>query len=302
MPPIFRPPAPLVVALVAVAGAVRAEPSDSLVIEPVPGAARWVFAAEDTLELPALFHMSEVEIRATRLEIGDIVDRCIESEERLRESIESHVYTQSVRTVFHIDGYGESAKKRMVIEQADRVFYRKPDDHRTVNITNVQYVLEDGERRPWEEEENETVRIGWDDLNGLPFYLEDRDEYDFEIVSREIVGDRVIYEVRLTPRSDFEIAPSGTIWVDTSDFRILREEFDFGDRVPMPMVVKSIGPFVRERERVGDVWVWKRFLVRVDLRMGWLRFLEKDIPDTVEFMVSFRDHRLNEPAPTVAER
>ena len=43
--------------------------------------------------------------------------------------------------------------------------------------------------------------------------------------------------------------------------------------------------------------------------MGWLRFVEKDIPDTVEFMVSFRDHRLNEgwgvadeARPAVAER
>lgn len=290
-------PLPLVlralpVALLAGPGG-AAEPDSAAAVSP-----RWVFAAEDTLELPAPFHMSEVEIRATRLEIGDIVDRCIESEERLRENIESHVYTQSVRTVFHVDGYGENAKKRMVIEQADRVFFRKPDDSRTVNITTARYVIEDGERRPWEDGEDETVDIEYDDLNGLPFYLEDREQYRFEIVSRRIVGDRVIYEVDLEPRSDFEIAPGGRIWIDTSTFSILREEFDFGDRVPMPMFVKSVGPFIRERERIGDLWVWKRFLVRVDLRMGWLRFLEKDIPDTVEFIVSFRDHRVNEdPAP-----
>jgi hypothetical protein len=275
---------------------------------PDDGTRQWVFAAEDTLELPALFRMSEVEIRASRLEIGDIVSRCIESEERLRESISSLVYTQSVRTVLHVGGYGEGARKQMVIEQVDRVFFRKPDEHRTVRLSLDRYVVENGERRPWEDEDEETVEIGWDDLSDLPFYLADRDEYDFEIASREIVGERVIYEVRLAPRSDFEIAPSGTIWVDTSTFRILREEFDFGDRVPLPMFVKSVGPFIRERERIGDTWIWKRFLVRADLKMGWLRFLEKDVPDTVELMVSFRDHRVNEgwgamgAEPAVAER
>jgi len=276
---------------------------------PDTAGARWVFAAEDTLELPALFHMSEVEIRASRLAIGDIVDRCIESEERLRERIETLVYTQTVRTVFHVGGYGESAKKRMILEQADRVFFRRPDDRRTVNLSNTQWVLEGGERRPWKDEEDETVDVGWNDLQQLPFYLENRHEYRFEIVTREIVGDRVIYQVALEPRSDFEIAPSGRIWVDTSTFSILREEFDFGDRVPMPMFVKSVGPFVRERQRIGDVWVWRRFLVRVDLRMGWLRFVEKDIPDTVELVVEFRDHRINEgwgdfdeARPAVADR
>jgi hypothetical protein len=127
----------------------------------------------------------------------------------------------------------------------------------------------------------------------LPFYLEDEDEYDFTILSREILRDSVIYEVYLEPKSDFAIAPCGTIWVDTTTFEILREEFDFGDRVPMPMIVKALGPFVRERERIGDLWVWKRLLIRADLRLGWLRFLEEDIPDTVEFVIVFRDHQLN---------
>jgi hypothetical protein len=288
----------------ALLAAIVAEPA-----VPDSGARPWVFAAEDTLELPALFRMSEVEIRATRLEIGDIVSRCIESEEKLHESISSLVYTQSVRTVLHVGGYGAGARKQLVIEQVDRVFFRKPEERRTVRLSVERYVLENGERRPWEEGDEETVEIGLEDLGHLPFYLSDRDEYDFRIASREIVGERVIYEVQLSPRSDFEIAPSGTIWVDTSTFRILREEFDFGDRVPMPMFVKSVGPFIRERERIGDTWVWKRFLVRAALRMGWLRFLEKDIPDVVELMVSFRDHRVNEgwgamgeTEPAVADR
>jgi hypothetical protein len=41
--------------------------------------------------------------------------------------------------------------------------------------------------------------------------------------------------------------------------------------------------------------------------MGWLRVFDDDIPDTVEFMVHFRDHKLNEgwettPVVEVTER
>ena len=40
---------------------------------------------------------------------------------------------------------------------------------------------------------------------------------------------------------------------DTSTFSILREEFDFGDRVPLPMLVRSIGPYVRGRYTHSEV-------------------------------------------------
>ena len=62
----------------------------------------------------------------------------------------------------------------------------------------------------------------------------------------------------------------------------------------MPLFIKRAGPFVRERERVGDLWAWRRLLIRVELRMGYLRWLEADIPDGLQVQVEFRDHRINE--------
>lgn len=257
---------------------------------------RWIFAKEDTARIPAFFEMSEIEIRADRLKIGDIVQRCIEREEEIRERIESHEYTLLTKVVLSIGGSGENAKRRMIVEQADRKFFRRPHEERTIPLKVEKYRIENGERKEWdvEKDDDPSVDITYDDLDDLPFYLEERDDYDFEIRSREIVGDRVIYEVTLTPKSDFEIAPSGRIWVDTSTFSILREEFNFGDRVPLPLLIKSIGPYIRERERIGDVWVWKRMLIRVELRGGLLRWVDRDIPDVAEWQVLFRDHRVNE--------
>ncbi|GJM44423.1 MAG: hypothetical protein DHS20C21_12650 [Gemmatimonadota bacterium] len=271
---------------------------DSLAVEPGPPdlviqAPRWIFAVEDTADLPAFFETS-IEVKASRLKIGDIVQRCIEREEMLRRQIQSHEYTTLVHSTFYVGGRDESAQRRLVTEQVVQHFFRKPDQERSVPLRFEQYELSNGERKEWNPDDDGAVEISYSDFDDLPFYLKDRRQYDFKILSREIVGDRVIYEVQLAPKSDFEIAPSGRIWIDSSNFQILREEFDFADRVPMPMFIKSVGPFIRERERVGDLWVWKRFLVRVDLRMGYLRFLDDGIPDRAEFSVEFANHRINQ--------
>lgn len=256
---------------------------------------RWVFAVEDTADLTAFFKMSTISIRTERLRIGEIVDRCIRNEQEARDRIESLEVTVLSKSIFYVGGRDSTADRRLVTEQVDRTFFRRPNETKTVPLRSERYQIENGERKPWEADEgDDAVSISYREFDELPFYLEDRDEYDFEILSREIVVDRVIYEVKLTPKSDFEIAPQGRIWIDSSNFQILREEFEFGDRVPMPMIIKSIGPFVRERERVGDEWVWKRFLIRVDLRVGYLRFLNKDIPDRVDLVVWFDGHRVNE--------
>ena len=252
----------------------------------------FIFAVEDTLQIPAFFQMSTIEIRADRLGIREIVDRCIAREEELRERIESHEYQQFVKTVLNVGGSGDDADRQLVIEQADLVRFADGDSE-VIPVRLEKYRLANGAREEWATEDDPAIKISYRDLNGLPFYLEDRGNYGFEIRSRELVGDRVIYEVDLEPRSDFEIAPSGTIWIDTTNFQILREEFDFGHRVPIPLFVRSIGPVVRERERVGDLWVWKRILARVEMRGGVFKWLERDFPDTVEFTIVFRNHVVN---------
>jgi hypothetical protein len=279
------------------------DPSRTDEIDSPEGKPRLLLAVEDTLDLTDRYKIDPLIVEAERLRIGEIVRLCIESEEALKERIETHVYTQFLKTVMHVGGYGDDAENLHVLEEVARVHFRRPEEVKVVPLKQEWYILEDGKKKPWEEGEEEggDVRVRYEDFNDLPFYFEDEDEYEFEILSRQIVGDHVVYEVGFKPKSDFEIAPEGKILIDTSTFRILREEFDFGDRVPMPWLVKSIGPVIRERERIGELWVWKRILVRVDLRLGWLRFLEKNIPDTLEFVVLFDEHHLNEGWPEVGE-
>jgi hypothetical protein len=296
--PVARTPLPLVLfALLAgaagpAAAAGPAPPDTAESLRPY----RWIFAAEDTARIPAFFEMSEIEIRADRLKIGDIVQQCIDREEELRARIETHEYTRLSTAVLSYGGAGADADRQRVIEHADHVFFRKPDEQRTVPVRRATYALERGERKEWapDPDDDPAIDVEYGDLADLPFYLENKNDYDFEILSREIVGDRVIYEVHLKPRSDFEIAPSGTIWIDTSTFSILREEFDFGSRVPMPMLIRRIGPYVRERERIGDLWVWKRMVIRVELRAKLLRWIDRDVPDAAEWVVVFGDHRVNQ--------
>ena len=254
-----------------------------------------VLAVEDTLDLTGKFKIDPLLVRANRLKIGEIVQRCIEREEELQSRIETHVFTQFMKTILHVGGHGDEAERLLVLEEVDRVRLKRPDISEVAPLRHDRYMLEDGERKEWgEEEDNVAIAIRFEEFDNLPFYLDDKDDYNFEILSREIAGNHVIYEVFLEPKSDFEIAPQGTIWIDTSNFQILREEFDFGDRVPMPLLVKAIGPIIRERERIGDLWVWKRILMRADLRIGWLRVLEEDLPDRVEFVLVYKDHKVNE--------
>ncbi len=262
-------------------------------------AAAFVFAAEDTLGTPVTA-LDPIEVTAERIGIAEILDRCIRREEESRGRIDSHDFTELVKTVISIGGSADRPKKEIVHEQVRRISTSRPDVRRVVLLSEAEYELVGRERRDRKEKieakgsDGSGISVRVEDFDDLPFYLEDRDDYDFRILGREIVGERVVYQVSLAPRSDFQIAPAGRVWVDTSNFQILREEFDFGDRVPMPIFVRSIGPVVREREPVGEVWVTSRFLVHVELRVGWMRFLDDEIPDRIDIVASYRDHRMEE--------
>lgn len=269
---------------------------------PPPDRPQGVFAVEDTLEVPPDFVMDPLRIRAERLSIGEIVERCIAREREMQERIRTLEYTAIGRVTFTVGGPDAADSRRMIRETVERVFLRKPDETRTVRLKDEAYRIERGERTPWDlEADDEPVVLDVGDLNELPFYLDEREAYDFRILEREVAGGRVLYRVSLVPRSDFEIAPRGRIWVDTSTYSIVHEEFDFGDRVPLPLFVKRLGPVLRERERIGDVWVWKRLVVHVELHGGRFRWLEKDMPDAADLVFLFHDVRVNEPWSEPAE-
>jgi hypothetical protein len=258
-------------------------------------AAARTLATEDPFGPPPVTTLDPIEVTTNVLDIAEIVDRCIRREEEMRERYAAYDRTERIRTSLAIGG---SPAKEIVIEEVRRIETRRPESETSTLLARHEYEVVDGVRTERDVEgkgrDGEAVEVKFEDFDDLPFYLEDRGDYDFSIEDRQIVGNRVIYRVRLKPKSDFEVAPEGRIWIDTSLFQILREEFDFGDRVPMPIFVKSIGPVVREREAIGEAWVVSRFLARVDLRVGWLRFMDDEIPDRVEIVATYRDHVLEE--------
>jgi hypothetical protein len=263
-----------------------------------PSSAAALFAVEDTLGPPPVTELDPVEVTASRLEIGEIVERCIRREKETRERIVAHDFTELVKTVLTIDAKKKKPQREIIIEEVRRKKTRRPSYFEQTILARSEYEVVDGVRQDREIEltdrDGAKIEVKYEDFDDLPFYLEDPGGYEFRIDGRQIVGSSVIYEVHLAPKSDFDIAPEGTIWIDTSNFQILREEFDFGDRIPMPMFVESVGPVVREREKIGNLWVVQRVLLRVDLRSGWLKFLSGDIPDRVEIVATARDHRLEE--------
>lgn len=263
---------------------------------PAATKSRLLLATEDDFGPPPVTTLDTIEVTSDRLGIAAIVDRCIRREEETAARILSHEYTEWTKTVCSIEQRDGEPKKELTYEEVRRVTLRRPDVRKTATLSKKEYEVVDGVSKERDVEAKDkdgaSVTMKIEDFDDLPFYLEDRSGYDFKIERREIVGGRVIYQVSLAPKSDFEVAPHGRIWVDTSNFQIVREEFNFGDRVPMPMFVKSVGPVVREREPIGDIWVTSRLLVRLELRIGWMRFLDDEIPDRVDLVSTFRDQRV----------
>jgi hypothetical protein len=124
-----------------------------------------------------------------------------------------------------------------------------------------------------------------------------RARFQFRIEDRKLVGDRVVYLLSFAPRSSLEALPSGHVWLNTNDFVILREEFAFKDRSPLPLFVQSIDSCVLERTLIDhQYWVISRILARVTLTdpVRWMGKLAGDeIPKVVDLALARTDWIIN---------
>jgi hypothetical protein len=110
------------------------------------------------------------------------------------------------------------------------------------------------------------------DIVNFAFKPEARRDYRYHIVGRDLLGDHLIYRIAFEPRSLIgDPEPIGIVWVDTHDFVIVRQELSF-DRSPIPIMLKGIDRMVVERQRVGDFWVLKRLLIRVEFTVPIPKF------------------------------
>jgi hypothetical protein len=128
------------------------------------------------------------------------------------------------------------------------------------------------------------------DLARLPFFLRNQEDFDFHLLKRTLEEDHVIFKIAFRPRSPFKPLPSGTVYIDTNDFRVVHEEFTFEEN-PVPVLLKGVRRISRQwTELPGGQWVVSRIMGDFDLRGSWLGF----IPDEVEVAVVFNDYRFDQ--------
>jgi hypothetical protein len=215
-------------------------------------------AVEDTMytEVP------EVLVRAPRVTLDEILDRVARGEARRDSLMRDQAFTVTLRMVKGTADAGKTPE--LLSEQVVRVYKKRPDKVRTV-------VLRDWTSRPDKDKDNGPrvqARSRMDEeIVNFAFRPENRRDYRFRIVGRDLLGNRLVYRIAFEPRSALDPSmPNGLVWVDTNEFVIVRQEMGF-ERSPVPLFLKAVDRMVIERQCVDGYWVLKRVLVRASMSL-----------------------------------
>jgi hypothetical protein len=245
--------APIPLALILMAGVLdssRLGPAASLAqTRPTPGP---TVATEDTMRT----EVPEVLVRAPRVTLDEILDRVARGEARRDSLLKDQEFTATFRVVSGVD-----SKKgpETLNERVLHVYKKRPNRVRTV-------VLREYDRDPGRSSgANVRFRGGMDEeIVNFAFRPEARRDYRYRIVGRDFVGGHLIYRIEFEPRSPIDPSqPSGTVWVDTNEFVIVRQEVRFA-RSPVPLFLKNVRRMVIERRKFDDHWVLHRALIRIE--------------------------------------
>lgn len=232
---------PLLIAAALAAGLSAASPS--------PGP---TLATEDTLYAS----VPEVLVSAPRVTLAEILDRVARGEARRESLMTDQSFLLTLRVVRDAATTGRAPE--LMSETVMRVYKKRPDKVRT-------QVLRRYEAKPKKSGASVSVRLGPgmdEEIVNFAFRPEARREFRYRILGRDLLGDHLIYRIGFEPRSLLDpTMPKGTVWIDTNDFVIVRQEVAF-DRSPAPPILKSVDRMVIERGNAGGYWVLKRVLLR----------------------------------------
>lgn len=233
-------------------------------------------ALEDTLPAPRI-QLRQVEVRAVRLSLDQILDRIVEGEARRDSLIHDEVYDVYVR-MLERDTDRDTPRKTL-LNQVSRVFRQQPHMKREIIVKRSG--REDLEVSAGQGMREQIIKFAFDPAL--------RKLYRFRIVGRDFAGGHIVYRLEFEPRSDFYKLPTGRLWVDTNEFVILREEFWYRGTSPAPLVFKSLDNFTVERTRVdGRFWVISRVMGRVTFTLPIL-----GIPPQGDMVISYQNYRIN---------
>lgn len=260
-------PATLAVALLAL---------PSVAAEPRSGP---TLAVEDTMRT----EVPEVLVRAPRVTLDEILDRVARGEARRDSLLRDVAFTATFRVVRNPD----SEQPQLVTERVSRVYRKKPDKVRSVNLRT--WELKPSRRGSADMTFSSSTE---EEIVNFAFRAEARKDFRYRIVGRDLLGDHLIYRIAFEPRSLLGATdPGGVVWVDTRDFVIVRQELDFS-RSPAPLILKGIDRAVIERQVVDGHWMLRRLLLRARFTMPIPRFGRG-----FDIAVRFDDYAINQGLP-----
>lgn len=233
-------------------------------------------AVEDTMHT----EVPEVLVRAPRVSLNEILDRVARGEARRDSLLRDVAMTATFRVVRNP---GDAKGAQLVVERVSRVYRKKPDKVRSVNL------------RTWELKPSKRGKADMtfsssteEEIVNFAFRPEARKDFRYRIVGRDLLGDHLIYRIAFEPRSLLgSTDPGGMVWVDTRDFVIVRQELDFS-RSPAPLILKGIDRAVIERQEVDGHWVLRRLLMRARFTMPIPKFGR-----AFDIAVQFDDYAIN---------
>ena len=252
-----------------------------------------VLAVEDTIRL-ASGTLPEYVVTAPRVTLDEILRRVNAGEERRDSLMQDQVFTRLIKIVYRFD-QKDSAKKAVTqLDDARRVYKKKPDHFREVPLRHKT----PGKNDDVDVETNEGMG---EQVASFAFEPRMRSSYDFTILERRWVGGHVIYRIGFEPKSKLDPLPSGQVWIDTNEYVIVREEFWYRDRSPAPLFLESIDRCVVERSRVdGPWWVITRIFGRVKLAgpvVTVANIGKHRISQTVDFSAYYTNWEVNRALP-----
>jgi len=260
---------------------------------PSPARAQTAALADTLYSLPQFEMVDTTGVEADSLTLREIIQRCTVGEKTKLAGHHDVTYTAEVRLVLlwkkkkevHEEVYAayedSSGSHTVRLDERTNKFKRDGDD----------WVADSGH----DDEKNDEVNVEINDdsesmFTQIPFFLEEQQEFDFELLSRTLETDRVIFKIGFKPKSEFKPLPSGIVYVDTQAYRIIHEEFWF-DKNPFPMLLGTIHRVSRQWEPLptGE-WVATKILFDMDLKGGWTGL----IPGKVTGGVVVTDYRFDQ--------
>ncbi len=226
-------------------------------------------AEEDTIPF-AEGTSDTVLVTAPRVSIADIVRRIGRKMERDELAMGGMTYTALTTVVARKHGEAKQGRpdEYTIYESADRFSHGEGDVLHTARLWSRERKFSDGEMV--DEKIDDEVSAEWEDIAGtagdIPFSLLTGDAYDYSVVDRNLIGRHLVYGIRFEPKSRFRPLPSGTVWIDWSDFAIQRMEGSLEGAMPLPLVIKDVPSFRFRQRRVDGYWVPRDLSAKIVLR------------------------------------